>query len=100
MNEKKYKKRLELQNKTITRQSNQIEELKLQVQKLELECKKKDEIINSVSILKEELDKNISDAKAYKEQYEDLIEELKKMKKIMNQELYKNRWNFVRFLIK
>lgn len=100
MNDKKYKKKLDFQNKMISHQSEQIDRLKLQVEKLELECRKKDEIINSVSFLKDELSKNISDVKKYKDDYKELINELKKMKEIMNQTTYKGRWRLVRFLVR
>ena len=100
MNEKNYKRKLEFQEKLIKRQSEQIESLKSQVSKLELECKQKDETINSVSSLRSELEQNVSDIKKYKKEYKELINELRKMKEIMNQEVYKGRWKLIRFLIK
>ena len=100
MNEKKYEKRLEFQNKIISRQSEQIEDLKLQNEKLRLEIQEKYELINSISSLKDELTQNISDVKKYKEEYKGLIQELRKMKEIMNQSVYKGRWKLIRFLLK
>lgn len=100
MNEKQYKKRLDFQQKIISRQSEQIESLKLEVEKLNFECQKKDDIINSVSSLKNDLTKDIEDIKKYKGEYKRLIEELRNMKKILNQDVYKGRWNLVKFLIK
>lgn len=100
MNEKKIKKKIELQNKIILRQSEQIDDLKLQNEALKLECAKKDELIASVSFLKDELSKNVEDAKKYKEEYRALIEELRKMKEIIDREVYKGKWWLIKLLIK
>ena len=93
MNERNYKKRLEFQQKMITRQSEQIDELKNKIEE-------KDRMIKSVEPLRKELADNINEIKQKKNEYKKLIKELKDMKKIMNQEVYKNRWNLVRLLIK
>ncbi len=100
MIEKRYKRKIEFQEKLIKRQSEQIEELKLQNQKLELKCKEKDEMINSVSFLREELKQNVAEIKKHKEEYKSLVDELKNMREIVNKEVYKGRWKLVRFLIK
>ena len=100
MNEKKYKKRYELQSKIVSRQSEQIESLKAQIKKLELEHEVKDQTINSISHMREELLKNLDEIKAYKKQYKELIDELRKMKEIINQEVYRGRWKLIKFLIK
>lgn len=100
MNEKKYKKRFEFQNSIISRQSDQIEDLKSQIENLKLELKEKDGIINSVSPLREELKQNVSEIKQYKEEYKSLIDELRLMKNVMNKEAFKNRWWIVRLLIR
>ena len=100
MIEKRYKRKIEFQEKIIKRQSEQIEELKLQNQKLELKCKEKDEIINSVSFLREELKQNVDEIKQHKNEYKFLVDELRKMKEIVNQEVYKGRWKLIKFLIK
>ena len=102
MNEKKNKhqRRLDFQQKMISRQSEQIDSLKKEIEKLNLKLKEKDEIINSVVPLKEELTKNVNEVKEYKKTYIKLVEDLRKMKSIMNQEVYKGRWWLVKFLIK
>lgn len=97
MNEKK---KLEFQQKIISRQSKQIEDLKLQVAQLELELEEKNKVMSSVDHLRSELSKDIAEVKGYKKEYKNLIDELRKMKEIMNQEVYKGRWKLVRFLIK
>lgn len=100
MNEKTYKKRLDFQQKMISRQSEQIELLKSQVEKLKLELKEKDKIIDSVTPLKNELIRNIEDAKKYKKESKKLIQELRKMKDIVNQEVYGGRWKLIKYLIR
>lgn len=100
MSEKNYKKRIDFQEKLIKKQSEQIESLNAQIEKLKLKCKEKDEIINSVSVLKDELARNVNEIKEYKEEYKELISELRKMKKVLNQTVYKGRWRLVKLLIK
>lgn len=100
MNEKKYEKKYELQNKVISRQSEQIATLKAQIKKLELKLEEKEQIINSTSFLRDELIQNVDEVKKYKKEYEKLISELRKMKEIINQDVYKGKWKLVKFLIK
>lgn len=100
MSEKNLKKRLEFQQKMISRQSEQIDGLKSKIAELELTIEKKDELIKSVDYLRKELIDNIDEIKQKKNEYEKLIKQLKDMEKIMNQEVYRNRWNLVRLLIK
>ena len=100
MSEKDYKKRLEFQKKVISKKSEEIESLKLENEKLKMKLREKDELINSVSAMREELSQNVAEVKKYKEQYKSLIEELKKMKEIVNQEVYRGRWKIVRWIIK
>lgn len=102
MNEKKnkYQKRFDFQQKMISRQSEQIESLKLEIEKLNLKLIEKDELINSVEFLRKELKQNVDEIKRGKEEYRALINELKQMEKIVNQEIYKGRWHLVKWLIK
>lgn len=100
MNEKNYKRKLDFQQKLIARQSEQIEQLKDKVQKLELEIEEKDRIIYSIEPLRNELKQNISDIKEKKEEYQTLINEIRNMKEIINQDVYRGRWNIIKFLMK
>lgn len=100
MNEKSYKKKLDFQQKMISRQSNQISSLKAHIEKLEKQIQEKDELINSVEFLRCELINNVNEIKQKKNEYQTLIEELKKMKNILNKEVYKGRWKLIRLLIK
>lgn len=100
MSEKNYKRRLEFQQKMISRQSEQIEELKSQIEKLKLEIEDKDMVIRSVEPMRNELAQNVTDIKKYKDEYRSLVNEIRKMKEIINQEVYRGRWRLVKFLIK
>ena len=44
--------------------------------------------------------KNVADIKGYKMKYKELIDEVRKMKDGINQEVYKGRWWLVKLLIK
>ena len=100
MNDRNYKKKYELQNKIISRQSKELEEYKLQIENLKLELEKKGEIVGSIVPLRAELLRNIDEAKKYNKEYKELVGELRKMKKIFNQEVYNNKWSLVKFFIK
>ena len=100
MNENKYEKRIEFQQKMISRQSKQIEELELQVRNLKLEIEEKNKIINSTSSLRDEMAKNVADIEEHKMKYKELVDEVRKMKDVINQEVYKGRWWLVKLLIK
>lgn len=100
MNEKQYNKRLEFQQKMISRQSKQIEDLESKIKKLTLECQKKDELINTVEPMQNEMAENIKEYRKLKSDYQKLIDELKQMKEIINQEVYRGKWRLVKWLIK
>ena len=105
MNEKKYnksryEKRLEFQQKMITRQSEQIDNLKIEIEKLNNKLIEKDELINAIEPMQKEMAENLKEQKRLKEEYKSLIDELKKMKNIINQNVYKGKWHLVKWLIK
>lgn len=100
MNEKSYKKRLDFQQKIISKKSEEIESLKLENDKLKQKLKEKDEIIASVESMRMEMTENIKEHKRLQNEYKGLIQELKQMKEILNQEVYRGRWRLVRWLIK
>lgn len=100
MNEKRLRKRLEFQEKIISNKSELIESLNKQIEALKLESRAKDELIESVDYLRKELTDNINKVKQKKKEYDVLIQELKNMKKILDKEVYRGRWKFIKFLIK
>lgn len=100
MNEARYKKKIDFQQKMILKQSEKIESLSAENARLRLEIEKKEELINSIAHLREELIVKISEINNQKSEYQKLIQKLKNMIKIINQEVYKGRWDLVKFLIK
>ena len=84
----------------ISRQSQQIENLKKQNQKLKEKLKEKDEILSSIEPMRIEMKENIEEIKQKKKEYHSLVNELKQMKEILNQEVYRGRWRIVKWLIK
>lgn len=100
MNEKNYKKRLDFQQKIISRQSEQIEYLKLENDKLKQKLKEKDDTIASVEPMIKEMTESSKEHKRLNNEYKKLVQELRQMKKILNKEAFKNRWWLVKLLIK
>lgn len=100
MNEKNYKKRLEFQQKVISEKSEEIESLNAEIIKLRLQIEEKDNVINSIEPMRNELSQNIADIKKSKEEYKRLIGEVKMMKKIMNKEVFNSRWWLIKLLLK
>ena len=66
------------QQKMISRQSDQIDSLKSEIEKLNLKLQEKDEIINSVEHLRKEMTENVQEQKRLKNEYKQLVQELKK----------------------
>lgn len=100
MNEKNFKKRLNFQKDLISRQSEQIENLKKQNEKLKEKLKEKDETLSFIEPMRKEMTESLKKIKQKKKEYYTLISELKQMKEILNQEVYRGRWRIVRWLIK
>ena len=97
---KKRNRKSDVKSRIIERQTNEIESLKNKISELEIDCKDKDEIINSIDSLRIELDETVQSLKKKGEVYDRIIGELKEMKKIMNKEVFKGRWNIIRLLLK
>lgn len=97
---KKKNRRSDVKSRIIDRQANKIESLKRKVSDLEIDCDKKDELINSIDSLRIEMDEAVNDIKHKGEAYDALIAELNEMKKIMNEEVFKGKWNIIRLLMK
>lgn len=89
-----------MKSRIIKRQIDEIDSLKKKIADLEIDCKDKDEIIKSIDTLRIDFKETIDDIKRKGEAYDKLIDELTEMKKVMNEEVFKGRWNLVRLLIK
>lgn len=93
MNEKSYKKRLDFQQKLISKQSQRVKDL-------ESELEEKNKIIDSVSDLRDELKQNVVESKKYKNEYEKLVNDLKLQRDIFDKDVFNNRWWLIRLLVK
>ena len=96
MNTGKRNRKSNIKSRIIERQTNEIESLKKRISELEIDCDEKDELISSIDSLRVEME----DIKSKGEVYDKLVGELTEMKKIMNEEVFKGRWNIIRFLLK
>ena len=97
---KKKNKKSDIQSRIIRKKTEEIESLKEMISELEIDSAEKDNIINSIDSFRDELSEIADDLKNKREEYDKLIKELIDMKKIMNEEVFKNRWNLVRLLLK
>lgn len=100
MNEKSYKKRLDIQQKIISNKMEEIDFLNSEIDRLKQELKEKDEIIASVELMRKEMAESVDEHKRLNNEYRSLIQEVRKMKSALNKEVFKNRWWIVKLLIK
>lgn len=94
------KKKSDLRGQIIVRQVDKIDSLQKQVNALEIDNAKKDEIINSINALRDDLFSTINELKGKSEKYDELLAELMQMRKVMNQTVFKGRWKLIRLLLK
>lgn len=89
-----------LKNKIIKRQTEEIDFLKNEISSLEIDLKKKEELNNSLNVLRDDLTSVVFELREQKEEYDRLIKEVTEMKNAMNKIVYKNKWSLVRLLLK
>lgn len=94
------KKRSDLRSQIIVRQVDKIDSLQKQVSLLEIDNVKKDEIINSINALRDDLFETVNELRGKGEEYDRLVAELIQMRNVMNQEVFKGRWKLIRLLLK
>ena len=102
MNNRKSKDRnkSDLKNQIIQRKNDEIESLKNRISNLQIENEEKDELINSVEFLRNELLETIDELKSKRDEYDKLVSELREMKKVINEEVFKGRWSIIKLLVK
>ena len=94
------KKKSDLRGQIIVRQVDKIDSLQKQVSALEIDNAKKDEIINSINALRDDLFVTVNEIKSKGEKYDELLAELMQMRKVMSQTVFKGRWKLIRLLLK
>lgn len=102
MNAKKQrnKKRDDMKNQVIQRKNDEIESLKKKISELQISCGEKDELINSIEYLRNDLQATIEDIKKKGEKYDELNADLMQMRKVFNQTVFKGRWRIIKWLMK
>lgn len=96
----KYKKRYERQKELIEKRNDEISKLKKQISKLEHECESKDSVISSVMPIKDNLDVTVEDLKKKYLEFDEVITELKRMRSVLDQTIFKGRWKLIKLLMK
>ena len=97
---RKKNKKSDFRNKVIKKQLEEIDNLKQTISELEISCKDKENIINSIESIRMDFTMILDDLKEKRKKYEDLIEELTTMKNIFNQSVFKGRWKLIKLLMK
>lgn len=96
----RYEKKYETQKKIVLRQLDEIEKLKSSISELEIDSEKRTELIDSITDIRTELYEVINDLSERREEYTRLIEDLKQMKMVMNQTVFKGKWRLVKLLLR
>ena len=99
MNKYSKNKKSDYKSQIVNRQIDEIKHLKQEILKLEINCEEKNKLINSIDSLHNDLVSVIDELKNKRQEYNKLIEELYKMKSVMNQTVFKGRWKLIRLLL-
>lgn len=99
MNKYSKNKKSDYKSQIINRQIDEIEHLKQEILKLEINCEEKNNLINSIDSLRNDLVSVIDEIKNKRQEYNKLIAELYEMKSLMNQTVFKGRWKLIRLLL-
>ena len=94
------KKKSDTKSQIILRQVDKIDALQKNISDLKIDNTKKDEIINSISSLRNDLFTVVNELKDKSERYDELLVELIQMRSVMNQTVFKGRWKLIRLLLK
>ena len=77
-----------------------VDALQKKVSDLEIDNAKKDEIINAINALRNDLFAIVNELNGKSEKFDELFDELMQMRKVINQTVFKGRWKLIRFLLK
>lgn len=96
---KKINKR-DINRRIIDKQADEIEELKSAISELEIDCEKKDALIDSVESFRKEMLEVIDELRSKGAEYDKLMDDLIQMRKVMNQDVFKGRWKIIKWLLR
>lgn len=99
-NKSKAKRSNDVKSRIIARQADEIEKLKEEIAKLQNDNAEKEELVNSIEPMRKELSEIIKDLNDKRNEYDALLSQLKESRKIINQDVFKGKWNLIRFLLK
>ena len=94
------KRRSEFKDRIIERKNGEIEVLKELIEELKCECAEKDDVINSVDEFRKELKIITKELRDKSKEYDKLIKEVKGMRNILDEIVFKKRWKIVKWLLK
>lgn len=94
------RKKQDLKSRTIQRQANQIKDMQKEIDRLETRCKEQEKELGSMAYMHDEMASLISELREKVKEYNSYLDEIKKMKAVFNKDLFKGRWNLVKFLVK
>ncbi|MBQ8206416.1 MAG: hypothetical protein IJZ77_03055 [Bacilli bacterium] len=100
MNKRRKNRKSDYKSKVIFRQIEEIDRLKKCISELQISCDEKDTIINSIEFIRQDFLNLVDELKKKKDEYEKHIEELIEMKNSFNQIVFKGKWSLIRLLIK
>ena len=96
----RYEKKYETQKKIVLRQLDEIEKLESSISELEIDSEKRTELIDSITDIRTELYEVIDDLSERREEYTRLIQDLRQMKMVMNQTVFKGQWRLIKLLLR
>lgn len=96
----RYEKKYETQKKIVLRQLDEIEKLESSISELEIDSEKRTELIDSITDIRTELYEVIDDLSERREEYTRLIQDLRQMKMVVNQTVFKGKWRLIKLLLR
>jgi len=96
----RYEKKYETQKKIVLRQLDEIKKLESSISELEIDSEKRTELIDSITDIRTELYEVIDDLSERREEYTRLIQDLRQMKMVMNQTVFKGKWRLIKLLLR
>lgn len=90
----------EVKMRIIDRQSKEIESLKEKISQLEIAASEKDELLSSVDDLLEDLRESVDVIQSKSDEYEELVDDLRDMKKIIDEEVFHRNWWIIKHLLR
>lgn len=95
---KKDRRKIEVQQRVIETQTDEIERLKAKINELEIEESQRDAIIELADDVRDEMDGIIAELKEQKEKYEDLFSELLEMRNVMEEMVFNGKYKLLKRL--